>query len=102
MSSHDNAGCRSPKKPPLHAPAWRCFFLTSGPKSAPTALPHSLKHDKVPREQNAILSVQTTHTPRVAAENRGFTFAARARRLEPMRQETAARRVAPPIGECDD
>ena len=45
-------------------------FLTSDPKSAPTALMHSLKHYKVLHEKNVILSVETTHTPRVEAEKR--------------------------------
>ena len=45
-------------------------FLTSDPKSAPTALLHSLKHYKVLHEKNVILSVETTHTPRVDSDNR--------------------------------
>ena len=45
-------------------------FLTSDPKSAPTALLHSLKHYKVLHEKNVILSVETTHTPRVDNDKR--------------------------------
>ena len=52
------------KKPPQRV-AGTAVFLTSDPKSAPTALLHSLKHYKVLHEKNIILSVETTHTPRV-------------------------------------
>src|SRR5271163_3467274 len=52
------------KKPPQRVPG-TAVFLTSDPKSAPTALMHSLKHYKVLHEKNVILSVETTHTPRV-------------------------------------
>jgi KUP system potassium uptake protein len=57
------------KKPPQRVPG-TAVFLTSDPKSAPTALMHSLKHYKVLHEKNVILSVETTHTPRVDAESR--------------------------------
>jgi KUP system potassium uptake protein len=57
------------KKPPLRVPG-TAVFLTSDPKSAPTALLHSLKHYKVLHEKNVIISVETTHTPRIAAEDR--------------------------------
>ncbi len=52
------------KKPPQRV-SGTAVFLTSDPKSAPTALLHSLKHYKVLHEKNIILSVETTHTPRV-------------------------------------
>jgi KUP system potassium uptake protein len=52
------------RKPPQRVPG-TAVFLTSDPKSAPTALMHSLKHYKVLHEKNVILSVETTHTPRV-------------------------------------
>src|ERR1700728_254687 len=52
------------RKPPQRVPG-TAVFLTSEPKSAPTALLHSLKHYRVLHEQNIILSVETTHTPRV-------------------------------------
>jgi KUP system potassium uptake protein len=57
------------KKPPQRVPG-TAVFLTSDPKSAPTALLHSLKHYKVLHEKNVILSVETTHTPRVAPDQR--------------------------------
>ena len=43
------------KKPPQRVPG-TAVFLTSDPKSAPTALMHSLKHYKVLHEKNVILS----------------------------------------------
>jgi KUP system potassium uptake protein len=52
------------KKPPARVPG-TAVFLTGDPLSAPTALLHSLKHYKVLHEKNVILSVETTHTPRV-------------------------------------
>jgi KUP system potassium uptake protein len=57
------------KKPPQRVPG-TAVFLTSDPKSAPTALMHSLKHYKVLHEKNVILSVETTHTPRVENDRR--------------------------------
>jgi KUP system potassium uptake protein len=57
------------KKPPQRVPG-TAVFLTSDPKSAPTALLHSLKHYKVLHEKNVILSVETTHTPHVEADMR--------------------------------
>ena len=40
-------------------------FLTSTPESAPTALLHNLKHNRVLHERNLILSIVTADTPRV-------------------------------------
>jgi KUP system potassium uptake protein len=57
------------RKPPARVPG-TAVFLTSDPKSAPTALLHSLKHYKVLHEKNVILSVETTHTPRVDSSKR--------------------------------
>jgi KUP system potassium uptake protein len=57
------------KKPPQRV-VGTAVFLTSDPKSAPTALMHSLKHYKVLHEKNVILSVETMHTPRVEADKR--------------------------------
>ena len=57
------------KKPPLKVPG-TAVFLTSDPSSAPTALMHSLKHYKVLHEKNIILSVKTSHLPRVSDEER--------------------------------
>ncbi|HMG80578.1 MAG TPA: potassium transporter Kup [Xanthobacteraceae bacterium] len=57
------------RKPPQRVPG-TAVFLTSDPKSAPTALMHSLKHYKVLHEKNVIISVETTHTPRVESAKR--------------------------------
>jgi KUP system potassium uptake protein len=57
------------RKPPQRIPG-TAVFLTSDPQSAPTALLHSLKHYKVLHEKNVILSVETTHTPRVDSAKR--------------------------------
>jgi KUP system potassium uptake protein len=57
------------KKPPQRVPG-TAVFLTSDPSSAPTALMHSLKHYKVLHEHNVILSIETTHTPRVPPDRR--------------------------------
>ena len=57
------------RKPPQRVPG-TAVFLTSDPKSAPTALLHSLKHYRVLHEKNIILSVETTHTPRVEQSKR--------------------------------
>jgi KUP system potassium uptake protein len=57
------------RKPPQRVPG-TAVFLTSDPRSAPTALMHSLKHYKVLHEKNVILSVETTHTPRVEQSKR--------------------------------
>ena len=57
------------RKPPQRV-AGTAVFLTSDPKSAPTALLHSLKHFRVLHEKNIILSVETTHTPRVEQAKR--------------------------------
>jgi KUP system potassium uptake protein len=45
-------------------------FLTSQPEFAPTALLHNLKHNKVLHEQNVILTIVTTDTPRVSDDER--------------------------------
>jgi KUP system potassium uptake protein len=57
------------RKPPQRV-SGTAVFLTSDPKSAPTALLHSLKHFRVLHEKNIILSVETTHTPRVEPAKR--------------------------------
>lgn len=56
---------RSPHRAPGTA-----IFLTSDPDTAPVALMHNLKHNKVLHEKNIILSVSTAETPRVSEENR--------------------------------
>ncbi len=57
------------RKPPQTVPG-TAVFLTSDPRSAPTALLHSLKHYKVLHEKNVILTVDTAETPRVPASER--------------------------------
>ena len=46
------------------------MFLTSDPSSAPTALLHNLKHNKILHEHNVVLTIKTADTPRVADEAR--------------------------------
>jgi KUP system potassium uptake protein len=57
------------KKPPHIVPG-TAVFLTSTPESAPTALLHNLKHNKVLHEHNVILTIITTDTPRVSDDER--------------------------------
>ena len=57
------------RKPPQTVPG-TAVFLNSDPRSAPTALLHSLKHYKVLHEKNVILTVDTAETPRVPASER--------------------------------
>ncbi|MBU1334014.1 MAG: potassium transporter Kup [Alphaproteobacteria bacterium] len=52
------------KKKPMLVPG-TAVFLTSDIEGAPTALLHSLKHYKVLHEQNVILTVRTSASPRV-------------------------------------
>lgn len=52
------------KKKPTTVPG-TAIFLTSDVEGAPTALLHSLKHYKVLHEQNVILTVRTSASPRV-------------------------------------
>jgi KUP system potassium uptake protein len=57
------------KRPP-HVVPGTAVFLTSDPDSAPTALLHNLKHNKVLHEHNVILTILTADTPRVPDEDR--------------------------------
>jgi KUP system potassium uptake protein len=57
------------KKPPHIVPG-TAVFLTSEPEFAPTALLHNLKHNKVLHEHNVVLTIVTTDTPRVPADER--------------------------------
>ena len=57
------------KKPPHIVPG-TAVFLTSDPDSAPTALMHNLKHNKVLHEHNVVLTITTADTPRVVDEER--------------------------------
>ncbi|MDI7776006.1 potassium transporter Kup [Asticcacaulis sp. EMRT-3] len=58
------------KKRPPHRAAGTAIFLTSDSDAAPVALMHNLKHNKVLHEKNIILSVVTTHAPRVSEDER--------------------------------
>ena len=57
------------KKPPHLVPG-TAVFLTSQPEFAPTALLHNLKHNKVLHQNNVILTIITTDTPRVSEDER--------------------------------
>jgi KUP system potassium uptake protein len=56
-------------RPPHRAPG-TAIFLTSDPSTAPVALMHNLKHNKVLHEKNVILTVETAETPRVPEADR--------------------------------
>jgi KUP system potassium uptake protein len=58
------------EKHPPHIVPGTAVFLTSQPQFAPTALLHNLKHNKVLHENNAILTIVTTDTPRVPDNDR--------------------------------
>jgi KUP system potassium uptake protein len=49
-----------------HSVKGTAVFLTSDPDTAPAALLHNLKHNKVLHEKNVILTVKTSDTPRVS------------------------------------
>jgi KUP system potassium uptake protein len=61
---------RSLEKKPPHIVPGTAVFLTSDPEFAPTALLHNLKHNKVLHEHNVVLTIVTTDTPRVPADER--------------------------------
>jgi KUP system potassium uptake protein len=61
---------RSLEKKPPHIVPGTAVFLTSDPSSAPTALLHNLKHNKILHEHNVILTIKTADTPRVTSEER--------------------------------
>jgi KUP system potassium uptake protein len=61
---------RSLEKKPPHRVQGTAVFLTSDPTSAPTALMHNLKHNKILHEHNVILTIVTADTPRVPEEDR--------------------------------
>jgi KUP system potassium uptake protein len=52
--------------PNIYRARGTAVFLTSDPDSAPMALLHNLKHNKVLHERNIVLHVRTASTPRVA------------------------------------
>jgi KUP system potassium uptake protein len=61
---------RSLEKKPPHLVPGTAVFLTSEPDSAPTALLHNLKHNKVLHEHNVILTIKIADTPRVPESER--------------------------------
>jgi len=61
---------RSLEKNPPHLAQGTAVFLTSDPDFAPTALLHNLKHNKVLHQNNVILTIITSDTPRVPGEDR--------------------------------
>ncbi len=63
------------KSPPHHVRG-TAVFLTSDPETAPAALLHNLKHNKVLHEKNVVLTVKTIDLPRIADADRV--------RIEPM------------------
>jgi KUP system potassium uptake protein len=58
------------EKSPPHRVKGTAVFLTSDPETAPSALLHNLKHNKVLHEKNVVLTVRTEDTPRVRDEER--------------------------------
>ncbi|MEK0085544.1 potassium transporter Kup [Benzoatithermus flavus] len=57
------------RHPPHRVPG-TAVFLTSDPESAPTALLHNLKHNKILHEKNVILTIRFADTPHVPASER--------------------------------
>jgi KUP system potassium uptake protein len=57
-------------KSPPHQVAGVAVFLTSDPDTAPTALLHNLKHNKVLHQKNVVLTVKTDDMPRVPDSER--------------------------------
>ncbi|MGL4727318.1 MAG: KUP/HAK/KT family potassium transporter, partial [Bosea sp. (in: a-proteobacteria)] len=57
-------------KSPPHKVKGTAVFLTGDPETAPAALLHNLKHNKVLHEKNAILTVRSTDMPRVEDADR--------------------------------
>lgn len=58
------------EKSPPHRVKGTAVFLTSDPDTAPAALLHNLKHNKVLHEKNVILTVRGEDIPRVEDEDR--------------------------------
>lgn len=58
------------KKSPPHRVKGTAVFLTSDPQTAPAALLHNLKHNKVLHEKNVILTVRAADMPRVSDDER--------------------------------
>ena len=57
------------KSHPTEVPG-TAVFLTSDPETAPSALMHNLKHNRVLHKQNYIVTVVTSNTPKVSEANR--------------------------------
>ena len=57
-------------KSPPHRVKGTAVFLTSDPETAPSALLHNLKHNKVLHEKNVVLTIKTIDIPRVREEER--------------------------------
>ncbi len=57
-------------KSPPHKVSGTAVFLTSDPETAPTAMLHNLKHNKVLHEKNVVLTVKSADTPRVPESER--------------------------------
>ncbi|MFC0217086.1 KUP system potassium uptake protein [Pseudochelatococcus lubricantis] len=55
---------------PPHRVRGMAVFLTSDPETAPSALLHNLKHNKVLHEKNVILTITTDDTPRLSDNER--------------------------------
>lgn len=60
------------EKSPPHKVKGTAVFLTSDPDTAPAALLHNLKHNKVLHEKNVILTVRSEDVPRIDDEDRVF------------------------------
>src|SRR3954471_2555644 len=58
------------QKSPPHRVKGTAVFLTSDPATAPSALLHNLKHNKVLHEKNVILTVRSVDVPRVSNDER--------------------------------
>lgn len=58
------------EKSPPHRVKGTAVFLTSDPDTAPAALLHNLKHNKVLHEKNVILTVNSADVPRVEDQDR--------------------------------
>ena len=58
------------ERSPPHRVRGTAVFLTSDPTTAPSALLHNLKHNKVLHERNIVLTVRSLDMPRVPTEDR--------------------------------
>jgi KUP system potassium uptake protein len=58
------------QKSPPHRVKGTAVFLTSDPETAPSALLHNLKHNKILHEKNVILTIRHEDIPRVPEDER--------------------------------